>query len=49
MEEQGTEVRKSEDTRTPSQLTWDHGGSQNLGHQPENIQELGLDALHIHS
>jgi hypothetical protein len=45
-------VGKLEGSRTPqedtqSQLTWDHGGSQSLGHQPWSMQELDLDPLHI--
>lgn len=30
-----------------SELTCDLGGSQSLSHQPENIQELNIDPIHI--
>lgn len=30
-----------------NQLTWAHGGSQRLNHQPENMQGLGLYPLYI--
>ena len=48
------EVSKSEGSRTPqenpqSQLRRNHGGSPSLGHQPESMQELDLDNLHIRS
>jgi hypothetical protein len=52
VEECGIEVSKSEVSRTPqedpqSQLSMDRGGSQSLGHQPDIMQELDLDPLHI--
>lgn len=30
-----------------SQLNWGHGGSQSLGHQSGNMQELDIGSLHI--
>lgn len=52
VEERRIEVKKPEGSRTPqedplSQLTWDCGGSQRLGHQQGSRQELDLDPLHI--
>jgi hypothetical protein len=52
VEEWGITVSKSEGSRTPqedpqSQLTWDHGNSQNLRYQPGSIQEVGLESLHF--
>jgi hypothetical protein len=46
------EASKSEGSRTPpedpqSQLAWDGGGSQRLNHQPESVQGLDLEPLHI--
>ena len=47
MEERVIELNKLEGSRTPqedlqSQLTWTHGGSQRLNHQPKNMR--GVDS-----
>jgi hypothetical protein len=50
VEEWGTELNKPEGSRTPlkdlqSQLTWFHGNSKRLNHQPKSIQRLDLGSI----
>jgi hypothetical protein len=51
-EVRGLEVSRPEESWTTqqdlqNQITCDHGGSQNLGHQQGGKQKLNLDFLHI--
>jgi hypothetical protein len=48
----GKGMREPERSRTPqenlqNQLTWAHGGSQRLSHQPKSMHGLDLGPLHI--
>lgn len=48
------DLSKSEGSRTlhedlPSQLTWNHGSSQRLGHSSGNMEEVDSDTLVIGS
>lgn len=48
-EELGIKVSKSEGSKRlleDCQQSWDRGDSQSMGHQQENMEEMGLDFLH---